>query len=173
MTEAGGLRAILMGIGNTLMGDDGVGPVVARSCMLQVPDGCEVVVGETAGMALIPYFLKGVPMLVVDALDIGAAPGEIFRFRPDDAGMMELRSNSLHGCGLPYLITTARMRGVEPDVIVWGIQVANVFPDADTLSVPVANGADRVRGLVLRDLRRLIGETAGEPARATSASPIA
>lgn len=159
MTEADGPRVIILGIGNTLMGDDGVGPVVARACVLRVPDECKVVVGETAGMALLPLFLAGVPLLVVDAIDVGAEPGEVFRFKPDDAGVTGLRSNTLHGCGLPYLITTARLRGEDPDVTVYGIQVGNVMPDPDTLSVPVADAIEFAIELVVSDARRLVAAT--------------
>lgn len=157
MIEGGGRKAVILGIGNTLMGDDGVGPVVARACVLRVPDTCDVVIGETAGMALIPLFLQGVPLLVIDAIDVGAEPGEVFRFKPDDAGVTGLRSNTLHGCGLPYLITTARLRGCDPDVTVYGIQVGNVMPDPDTLSVPVADAVEFAIELVVRDARRIAG----------------
>ena len=62
----------VLGIGNTLMGDDGVGSVVARELTGRLPDGVTVVVGETAGIALAPHFDKADAVVVVDALDAQA-----------------------------------------------------------------------------------------------------
>lgn len=138
------VRAIVIGIGNTFMGDDGIGPVVARSYAEIAPPDCEVVIGETAGMSLMSHFTRGVPVIVVDALSTGAEPGTVFRFKPDDAGILELRSNTLHGCGLPYLVTSARLQGRDPDVTVYGIQVGSVHPNPDVLSPWVEDAVSHV-----------------------------
>lgn len=155
MTVESGRRAIVIGIGNTFMGDDGIGPVVARALQARMPEETEVVIGETAGMALMPYFLKGVPVLVVDALSAGAEPGAIFRFTPDDGGILELRSNTLHGCGLPYLVTTARLAGIEPDVTVYAVQVGDVHPDPDTLTPSVSRSVAEVVRMLEEHISRL------------------
>ncbi len=92
----------MIGVGNTLMGDDGVGVAVVRQLLADaghdvtpahggpiaagvgrhVPgafgDGLDAVVGETAGLGLIGHFRASRAVIVVDALDAagrGAEPG--------------------------------------------------------------------------------------------------
>jgi hydrogenase maturation protease len=147
----------VVAIGSSVMGDDGVGAVVAR-LLRERPEaaGVDVIEGELAGMGLIPHFLTSGHVLVVDAMDAGAEPGSIFRFDPDEAGVTQLRSNNIHGMGLPYLVTNARLKGYSPQVLVFGVQVRDVAP-VDELSPPVAAVVPRVVELMAEELRRLRG----------------
>ena len=77
-------------------------------------------------MALLKHFLESDVVIVVDALAADAEPGAIFRFDPDEAGIMNLRSNNIHGMGVPHLVTNARLKGADPEVIVFAVQVASV-----------------------------------------------
>ena len=68
----------IIGIGNPLRGDDGVGVVVAE-CLQQrnLPGGVEVLDGGLGGLTLIDYFEDVARVILVDAADVGAAPGSI------------------------------------------------------------------------------------------------
>lgn len=143
----------IIGIGNTLMGDDGVGVSVIEGIdPASLGPGVEVVSGATAGMALVGYFLEFDRIIVVDAIDTEAKPGAIFRFHPDEAGIMSLRSNNIHGMGLPYLITSARLKGADPEVVVFAVQVKSVTPRDRELSAPVAAAVKRVREMVVEEV---------------------
>ena len=162
------------------MADDGFGPAVVRRLMEQcgadaperassapqtvlvgawAPD-VQLVVGEVAGMALLPWFRRCRHVVVVDAIDAGAEPGAIFRFDADEAGIAQLRSASLHGLGVPHLVANARLTGASPQVVVLAVQVQDVRPRPDALSEPVAAAVEPVRLLVIEELRRL---GAGDP----------
>jgi hydrogenase maturation protease len=168
-------RLTVVGVGNSLMGDDGVGVAVAREllagaglaidppeagpiaagCGYHVPGalgpGVDVVVGETAGLALLRHFLESDVVIVVDALDAsgqGADPGQVFRFSPDDVGVVSLRSNNIHGMGVPHLVAHARLAGADPDVIVFAVQVGDVRPNPDTLTPAVAAAVPGVVELI-------------------------
>ncbi|MGV8082988.1 MAG: hydrogenase maturation protease [Coriobacteriia bacterium] len=149
-------KAVILAIGNTFMGDDGVGAAVARVLASRgaLPDGVEIVVSTNAEMGLLQYFL-GSPVIVIDALDAEAEPGAVFRFRPDDVGLTTMRTNNIHGMGVGSLIFNARMAGVEPDVIVYGVQVGDVRPNPDTLSAPVAAVVDAVADMVEGEAARV------------------
>lgn len=143
----------IVGIGNTLMGDDGVGAVVARSIASRgLPERVTVVERPIADMGLMRHFLDADRIIVVDALDAGAEPGSIFRFDPDEVGVTTLRSNNIHGMGVGFLITNARMWGAWPEVVVYGIQVGDVRPRPDQLSPEVQEAAERVQHLVEEEL---------------------
>jgi len=148
----------IIGMGNTLMGDDGLGIFVVEGLNAEaLGPGARVIAGNTAGMALLKYFLDSDVVIVIDACDAEAEPGAIFRFNPDEAGIMGLRSNNTHGMGLTYLVTSARLKGADPDVIVFAVQVESVNPRDRELSAPVAAAVERVRELVTEAAGR-IGE---------------
>ncbi|MBE3075742.1 MAG: hydrogenase maturation protease, partial [Actinobacteria bacterium] len=96
-------------------------------------------------------------VIVIDAIAAEAEPGAIFRFHPDEAGVLNLRTNNIHGMGVPHLVTNARLKGANPEVIVFAVQVQSVTPRDRELSPPVAATIERVRELVTEEVRRLLG----------------
>jgi hydrogenase maturation protease len=79
-------RVLVAGVGNVLRRDDGFGPaVVARLGAL--PAGARAIETGIAGVALLQELLNArlEGLLVIDALDRGAAPGTVFVFEPDVA----------------------------------------------------------------------------------------
>ena len=172
-------RLTVIGVGNTLMGDDGVGVAVVRRLLAEaghdltpehggpiaagvgrhVPDafgpGLDAVVGETAGLGLIGHFRVSRTVVVVDALDAadqGAEPGQVFRFDPDEAGVTALRSNNIHGMGVPHLVANARLTGADPEVVVYAVQVGDVRPRPDELTPEVAAAVPDVVAMIRADL---------------------
>lgn len=149
----------VIGVGNTLMRDDGAGVAVAR-CLLReggLPEGVEVVLGETAGMELLRHFRTTDAVVFIDAIDAGADPGAVFRFTPDEAGVTSLRSNNIHGMGVGYLLTCARMAGADPDVVCVAVQVGDVRPLPDELTPEVTAALADVVALVRAEVERLAG----------------
>ncbi|MHB9112237.1 MAG: hydrogenase maturation protease [Thermoleophilia bacterium] len=148
-------------MGNTLMGDDGFGIFVVEGIEAgSLGPNVKVVTGDTAGMALLKHFLESDAVIVIDAMAAEAEPGAIFRFDPDEAGVMSLRTNNIHGMGVPHLITTARLKGADPEVIVLAVQVASVVPRDRELSLSVAAAVGRVRELVADEVRRICDQSA-------------
>lgn len=140
-------------IGNTLMGDDGVGPHVA-ALLREGAHASDCLIHDmpNADMGTLKYFREPGRIIVVDALDIGAEPGEIYRFTPADAGLVSLRSNTIHGAGVGQVIAGARLCGVDPDVVIYGIQVDDVRPNPDQLTPAVAGAALKVTRLIEEEL---------------------
>lgn len=152
-------RVAILGIGNSLMCDDGVGVAVARRVLEEgaLPDSVEVVLGETAGMGLVRYFREYDGVVFVDAIDVGDEPGSVYRFGPDEAGVTELRSNNIHGMGVGYLMTCARMTGADPEVVCVAVQVGDVRPLPDELTQAVADAVPGAVALVRAEAVRLAG----------------
>lgn len=143
----------ILGIGNTLMGDDGIGPHVAE-LLRDGPHAADWLVHDRANadMGTLPYFMEPGRIIVVDALDIGAEPGDIYRFTPADAGLVSLRSTTTHGTGVGQVVAAARLLGKDPDVVVYGVQVDDVRPNPDRLSPAVAGAALKVARLIEEEL---------------------
>lgn len=77
-------RLVVLGLGNLVRSDDGVGVHAARLLMqdARVPDNVEVIEGETLGLALLPAIEDASHILALDldAVNSGAAPGAVVRF---------------------------------------------------------------------------------------------
>ena len=125
-------KTIIIGLGNTLMTDDGIGVHVVRRLAETAeprPD-IELVEGGTAGMKLM-YLWEGFQSAVlIDAALMGEEPGTIRRFRPEDvkAGIV-VSGFSLHEGDLLSVLDLSRRLGNCPaEVTLFGVQPAEVGP---------------------------------------------
>ena len=95
-------KTAVLGAGNVLMGDDGVGVHVVKAMQEQggLPEGIELIDAGTATLNVLGM-LEGVEhLIIVDAVKSGAAPGTIYRFSPDDVTEPSSRKVSLHQISL-------------------------------------------------------------------------
>lgn len=147
-------------MGNTLMGDDGVGVKVAEALSSRdLGPGIDVICGGTAGMALSQHFAEADAVVVVDAIAAGDVPGSVFRFTPEEGGLTELRSHTSHGLSLPNIMLAARLKGAAPKVIIYGIQIGDITCGFDTLTSEVEAAIPDVCALVIAEAIRLAAET--------------
>ncbi|MBE0477361.1 MAG: hydrogenase maturation protease [Coriobacteriia bacterium] len=160
--EAGGDRppaaVAVVCLGNTLMCDDGVAAAVARLLGSRLPREAALHVQAHADQTLVSILRGSSAVVVVDALDAGAPPGAVFRFDPDEAGVTRTRSHNMHGMGLGYALTNARLLGADPRVVVFGVQVGDVRPAPDTLSPRVASAVPDVAELVAAEVRSMLAQ---------------
>lgn len=133
---------LVLGIGNILMRDEGIGVHVVNR-MLEaggLPSGVEVIDGGTAGFDLIPLMKDRKKIIIVDALSMDDAPGTIYRFRPDDVDSPQ-RGYSLHEVNILEVIRTLKMMGDVPEIEIIGV----VAEDISTLEISLS---DAVMGAV-------------------------
>ena len=80
-------RTVVLGLGNILLGDEGVGVRVVEELERSggLP-GVELVDGGTAGFSLLSYFDGAALVVVVDAAADGAPPGTVTLTRPEVSG---------------------------------------------------------------------------------------
>ena len=80
------MRTVVLGIGNIILSDEGVGVRAAEALQasFEMPDDVEVIDGGTAGMELLEP-LSGVDLLVVlDAVKDGRSPGTVIKLSDDE-----------------------------------------------------------------------------------------
>ncbi len=114
----------MIGVGNPLAGDDGVGiAVIGQLDKEGVPPGVEVIDGGTGGLTLLTLMAGARAVLLVDALAMGRAPGTVAGFgyeegvfRADGAGL------SLHQAGLGEVLALAAELGELPELFIVGVQ---------------------------------------------------
>ena len=118
---------MVVGVGNTILCDDGVGVHAAR--LLQsdprVPAGVEILDGGTLGLELVPYVSDASRILFLDAVNSGSAPGTPVRMT--GKGLLGLSGGwSVHQLGVANLIAVLALASTKPqDIVVLGVQPAN------------------------------------------------
>lgn len=129
---------MLIGVGNSLRGDDGVGLVVADRVR-----SIESVGRAGASFELMDVWEGADEVIVVDAARSGAPPGTIHRLDAVAEPMPEaLLATSTHSVGLSETVELARRLGRLPaSVTVYGIE-AGRFTRGDDLSPEVRRAAE-------------------------------
>ncbi|MHB1017694.1 MAG: hydrogenase maturation protease [Coriobacteriia bacterium] len=146
-------RVLVLGIGNVLMLDEGVGNRIAVELERNYRFGEDVriVDGGTMGYGMIHLF-RGVEfLLVVDAMDGTAlAPGTVVRISPKDFAPNQVM-HSLHDLRFVDVLQAAQLIDIMPEADCIGIQVENMSPAELTigLSEPVEAAVPRAIGAVL------------------------
>ncbi len=154
MSAACGRRPVLvLGIGNILLRDEGVGVrVIEQMQKIHLPDDVELVDGGTAGADLLDVLAERRKVIVIDAVQADCEPGTVLRFtadelvRPDGVGM------SLHELGLgEALIMTRQLECAPEDVVVFGIKPKDTGCGLE-LSEEIAALVPKVIELVLAEI---------------------
>ena len=108
---------LVMGVGNTLLQDDGVGIHVTNRLRESVPhqSNVEYVDGGTMGLSLLPSVEDADALIIVDAAEMNAPPGTVRIFRGAEIEMqMSGRKRSVHEVAISDLLSAAALRGTCP-----------------------------------------------------------
>jgi hydrogenase maturation protease len=125
-------NTLILGMGNLLLCDEGVGVHVARAlAQRDLPPSVSVVEAGTAFLDVLPDIEWADRILLVDAMEAGRVPGSIYRV-PFDECQHPAMLASLHGFDLSRVLYIAGSNrnpevtvfGVEPACIEWGIELS-------------------------------------------------
>ncbi|OIQ84525.1 hydrogenase 2 maturation protease [mine drainage metagenome] len=156
------MRVVVLGIGNMLMSDEGIGvhAVAALEQRYTLPETVEVVDGGTTGMELFPELQGADHLVVVDAVRAGQPEGGIVRLSGDAVPAFFKTKLSPHQVGLSDVLAALRFAGSEPQsVVLIGVKPVSLEL-AMELSPAVAARLDEVVERVVAELAAL-----GCPAR--------
>lgn len=144
---------LILGVGNILMSDEGVGVrVIAAMQDHSLPRGVELLDGGTASLDLLNSLSDRGRVIVVDAVQGGCEPGTLYRFSPEDVAAQERYATSVHQIGLLETLTLARFLGCAPEqVIIYGVEPGNLGYGLE-LSSEIAAVVPRVIELVLGEV---------------------
>jgi len=154
-----GTGALILGIGNILLRDEGVGVVVARrieaareSGDMVIPPDTRVVDGGTLGLDLLPMIEDADQVVMIDAVDLGQAPGTVSVLRDETVQAALSGHVSPHQIGVGDLVAAARLMGIMPPrLTLVGIQPGEIAIGLE-LTEPVAAAVDVAIDLVRREL---------------------
>lgn len=130
MTKHPHARVLILGIGNILLRDEGIGVRIIEALKQHhVPEDVELVDGGTAGADLIDILSDRRTVLVIDAAQSDAAPGTLLKFSPENCIPQQDSSLSLHQLDIPHTLAMIRLLGCAPEkVVIYGIVPETVTP---------------------------------------------
>ncbi|MCM2276185.1 MAG: hydrogenase maturation protease [Candidatus Didemnitutus sp.] len=152
-------RVLLLGVGNWLMGDEGVGIHVIHHLETQPPlFGVRVLDGGTGGINLLLEFERVTDVVMVDATRDGRPAGTITFLQPRRVGDLP-RGLGAHDFGVKDLFAAAALLGQMPAIHLYTISVEEVEPMCTELSPAVAAAVPEVVATMHALAARLATET--------------
>jgi len=124
-----GRSVLILGLGNILLQDEGVGVRVVEQLQRQyrIAGAVEVLDGGTAGMSLLEHIRNRDHLIVVDAVKTGQAPGTVITLSGEEVPAFFQSRVSPHQMGLADMLAALELMGEKPaDVIVIGVEPQNL-----------------------------------------------
>jgi hydrogenase maturation protease len=141
-----------MGVGNVLMGDEGVGVHSTRVLAeLELPGRPTILDGGTGGFHLLSLFDEYDPIILIDATMDGKPAGTVSLLQPKFASDFP-RTLSAHDIGLRDLLETAALLAPLPTMYLITISIDRIQSMCTDLSEPVAASLRHVGGFVRKAL---------------------
>jgi hydrogenase maturation protease len=152
----GAAEVVVIGLGNVVLSDDGLGVHAVRRLRRHYTfgDGVELVEGGTGGLLLLPYLADARRVIIVDAIDLGTAAGTLVRLDGEDWASAFAVRMTPHDVGLADLLGAAQLSGAWPEkLVLHGAQPACTEIGTE-LSVPLVSALDPLVDAVAAELMR-------------------
>lgn len=148
-------RVAVIGVGNTLIGDDGVGiHVIEELRKMQFPEnillldcGCDL-------LNTLPYIGETELIIIIDAVKMGLKPGDIKKISLDDLEKIKIQFPSVHEINLVSSIRLAKEISEDLKkcaIILIGIEPANLSP-GEGLSKEIESKIEEIKSLIIEIL---------------------
>jgi hydrogenase maturation protease len=145
---------VILGVGNLLLSDEGVGVHVANKLMeMNLPAGVEVIEGGTDGFRLMNVVTGADRLIVVDAVKGGSSPGSIYRFDINDVpSSPDAYKTSVHQIGILEVVHLSELVGQTPETTVIGVEPKSLDMGME-LSPEVQEKIPKIIELVLEEVQ--------------------
>lgn len=157
MTDAP-LPIRIVGIGNVLMGDDGLGPYAIQilQSRYEFPDHIEIVDGGTPGLDFLPYVSHAGAVIILDTVTSKGEPGTLKTYRDGEIiGSAPPPRLTPHQPGLREALMAAKLTDSSPgEMVLLGV-VPSTLDQGTVLSEPVQASVETMINAVIEELDRL------------------
>lgn len=147
-------KIVILGVGNLLLSDEGVGVHVANDLMkMDLPSNVSVVEGGTDGFRLLNVITEADRLIVIDAVKGDSNPGSIYRFDIDDVRHCPSGfKTSVHQIGILEVIDLSELIGKKPHTTIIGIEPKSLEMGME-LTPEVKAKIPRIIELVFEELK--------------------
>ena len=153
MVENTDKKTLILGLGNVIMGDEGVGVHVVRALEKhRLPSNVECLDGGTGGFILLEPLQNADHIVLIDATADGNPPGTVTRTTPRFSRDYP-PTLTAHDIGVKDLLDAFYMQSGEREVVLYAITIDPKQPISMQLSEVVASAANEAVRLILDELQ--------------------
>jgi len=146
-------KTLVLGLGNVIMGDEGVGVHVVRALERQsLPTGVECLDGGTGGFILLEPLQNADRIILIDAAADGNPPGTVTRTTPRFSKDYP-PTLTAHDIGVKDLLDAFYMQGGTREVVLYAIAIDPKQPISMDLSAECARAVQIAVHEILEELR--------------------
>ena len=158
-------RILVMGVGNILFTDEGLGVRVIEALeeTYAFSDNVELYDGGTLGMRLMDPIMNSDYLIVVDAVLGDGEPGSVYRLKDDDLRKSLAFKNSMHQTDLIDTLIYCDIAGHRPDAVVVGIEPYDFQTMAVELSGPIKEKLPQIMEEVVAEICKAGGIAQPKP----------
>ena len=150
----------LIGLGNSILRDDGVGIHAAREigrrlAAAGLDSTVDIVETEVAGFALMELMAGWKRVILLDCIQFdGVEPGAVVQIHPEDLHT-SLRIRSVHEIDLPTVLELGRRLGLAmPDkLVIYGVQAQDSLTFGETMTDAAERGMEEAVNLALEEIK--------------------
>lgn len=152
-------KIIVLGIGNILLSDEGVGPKVAwrLKAECKFSPNVEIYDGGTTGLGLLPYIAEADYLVIVDAINGPGEPGAVYRYTVEDFELNIPKKMSIHDVGLIECLALAELDGRVPQgTVILGVKPKSLVEGMELTDV-VASKMDELVAMAAKEIEEMGG----------------
>ena len=151
------MKTLIMGIGNSILGDDGIGVHIARKLSRLVQDeNVDIVDTNMGGLNLLDFILGYDKLIIIDAIMTDQDQvGEIYRLRQEKMGEPVYTETSPHHFNLPATIEIGRRLfpdEMPKEVVIYAVGTQDVAQITEEITDEVKKAIPDVLSLVLAEI---------------------
>ncbi|MDI6811790.1 MAG: hydrogenase maturation protease [archaeon] len=151
------MKILVLGIGNPILGDDGVGFHVAQELAQVVKDDAiDIEDACTGGLNVLDIIIGYDKVVIIDAIKTkGGEPGEIYRLRPEDFFKSVHLATSMHDLNFPTVIEIGNKLMPEEmprEIVIFAIEVEEIEKFTEEMTTKVQEAVPKVVNLVLGEI---------------------
>ena len=160
MNEQNSPKILVLGVGNILLKDEGVGVKTVEKLRAEYSFSAnvELMDGGTLGMALMEPIMEFDRLIVVDAVVNGGEPGTLYHLTGVEMGKSVAFKNSMHQTDLLETLATCKLLGNCPETVVIGMEPKDFDPWGTELTPPCQARLEDLCRAVLREITDQGGE---------------
>ena len=160
MNEQNSPKILVLGVGNILLKDEGVGVKTVEKLRAEYSFSAnvELMDGGTLGMALMEPIMTFDRLIVVDAVVNGGEPGTLYRLTGVEMGKSVAFKNSMHQTDLLETLATCKLLGNCPETVVFGMEPKDFDPWGTELTPPCQARLEDLCQAVLQEVTDQGGE---------------
>jgi hydrogenase maturation protease len=157
MTNKNEKQIMVLGVGNLIFTDEGVGIHVIRKLEERYgfPENVSIQDGGVLGINLLGVISAADHLIVVDAVKNGGKPGDLHRLEGKEIPKRILAKNSLHQVDLLEALTLCQALDKVPETVILGVEPKDIESVGLELTPPVQEKMDSLLEMVLKELDRL------------------